>query len=122
LFILSVAQWRVDRKAFSSSFNQVMVRGFIPIFCQIADRMITKMRNEDCNGREIDIIHYTERCTISMILASSFDVFPEDMQDPDKRVDDVATATKTWVKICNLKVKKPLKINFQHFNSFKSTF
>lgn len=81
-----------------------MVRGFIPIFCQIADRMISKMRNEDVcgGGREIDIIHYTERCTISMILASSFDVFPEDMQDTDRRVDDVATATKTWVNFIQI--------------------
>lgn len=88
------SQWRNDRRSFSCSFNQVMVRGFIPIFCQIADRMIEKLKSHDLVGQEIDIIHYTERCTISMILASSFNVFPEDMENPDQRVDDVAEATK----------------------------
>lgn len=71
-----------------------MVRNFIPIFCQIADRMIEKLKSHDLVGNEIDILHFTERCTISMILASSFDVFPADMKDADKSVDDVAEATK----------------------------
>lgn len=96
LILFQDSQWRNDRRNFSCSFNQVMVRGFIPIFNEIADRMIKKLENHDLAGKEINIIHYTERCTISMILASSFDVFPDDMGDAEKRVDDVAEATKTW--------------------------
>lgn len=63
---LQDSQWRRDRRNFSASFNQVMVKGFIPIFCQIADRMIEKLNSHE--EQEIDIIHFTERCTISMIL------------------------------------------------------
>lgn len=70
-----------------------MVRGFMPIFSEIADRMIEKLKSHA--GKEVNIIHYTERCTISMILASSFNVFPDDIEDTEKRVDDVAEATKT---------------------------
>lgn len=72
-----------------------MVRGFIPIFCEIADRMIGKIKSHDEWKKEVDIIHFTERCTISMILASSFDVYPDDMKNTDQQIDNVAKATKT---------------------------
>lgn len=72
-----------------------MVRGFMPIFCQIADRMIDKLKQQDLIGKEVNIIEYTEKCTISMILASSFNVFPDDIENTEERVDDVAKATKT---------------------------
>lgn len=65
----------------------------MPIFCEIADRMIEKLKSHA--GKEVNIINYTERCTISMILASSFNVFPDDIEDTEERVNDVAEATKT---------------------------
>lgn len=40
------------------------------------------------------MIYFTERCTISMILASSFNVFPDDIDDSDGSVDKVAEAVK----------------------------
>jgi hypothetical protein len=56
--------------------------------------MIEKLKSHADTQKEFNIIHYTERCTISMILASSFNVFPGDSDDLEERVEDVAEATK----------------------------
>lgn len=71
-----------------------MVNAFTPIFCEIADRMVEKIKVNGCGKKEVNMIHFTERCTISMILASSFNVFPGDIDDSDSIVEKVAEAVK----------------------------
>ncbi|KAG5670306.1 hypothetical protein PVAND_000582 [Polypedilum vanderplanki] len=85
-------QWKRDRKNFSCSFNNVMVNAFTSIFCEIADRMVEKIKEVGCGQK--DIIYFTERCTISMILASSFNIFPNDVENNEERINEVATAVK----------------------------
>lgn len=71
-----------------------MVGFFVPIFCNIADRMIEKIKQSDFSRKEVDMMYFTERCTISMILATSFNIFPEDTEDTDKEIDRVSEAVK----------------------------
>jgi hypothetical protein len=71
-----------------------MVNAFTPIFCEIADKMVEKIKTIGCGQKEVNMIYFTERCTISMILASSFNVFPMDIDDSDDKVDKVAEAVK----------------------------
>ncbi|CAG9807506.1 unnamed protein product [Chironomus riparius] len=99
-------QWRRDRKNFSSSFNNVMVSCFVPIFCRIADRMICKIKMNDYSQKEVDMIHFTERCTISMILATSFNIFPEDIASPDEEIGRVAEAVKITSFMLSERFKK----------------
>lgn len=71
-----------------------MVSCFVPIFCRIADRMIDNIKMNDCSQKEVDMLHFTERCTISMILASSFSIFPEDVGNTNDEIGRVAEAVK----------------------------
>ena len=56
--------------------------------------MIDKIKMNDYRQKEVDMIHFTERCTISMILATSFNIFPEDIESPDEEIGRVAEAVK----------------------------
>lgn len=68
-----------------------MVREFIPVFCEISDKMVEKV-GENLELKEFDVLHYTEHCTISMIMASSFNAFPEDLKDSN--IEDIVDAMK----------------------------
>lgn len=57
-----------------------MVQNFIPTFCLIVDKTVDRLAVNHTNGEEFDIHHYTERCMVQMILASSLDIFPDDIE------------------------------------------
>lgn len=61
----------------------------------MADKTVRKIAARHLDGREFDMIHYTERCTIEMIFASSFDAFTEDVEDGERTVDMIAKCVKT---------------------------
>lgn len=72
-----------------------MVQFFIPVFSRMVDKTIEKLKNRHSDGKPFDMIHYTERCTIEMILGSSFDAYLEDVSDGDKTMDQIAGCVKT---------------------------
>jgi hypothetical protein len=72
-----------------------MVQCFVPTFCRMADKMVDKIAKNHLDGDDFDMIHYTERCTIEMIVGSSFDALVEDIDDGDAAIDRVAKCVKT---------------------------
>lgn len=72
-----------------------MIQNFFPIFCLVADKTVERIAEKYSDGEEFDIIYYTERCMVQMILASSFDIFTEDIEgDCDKEIDAIVEAIK----------------------------
>jgi hypothetical protein len=71
-----------------------MVSYFVPILSDIVDHTLDKINQRDIFGKEIDIMYFTERCTIQMILATSFDIFSSDNVNSDEITDQVAEAVK----------------------------
>lgn len=78
-----MTQWRNDRRYINPSFNASMTQNFLPIFCSISDKMVAEISANHCDGKEFDVNHYTERCLLRTILATSFDIFDEDLDEND---------------------------------------
>lgn len=64
-----------------------MVRNFMPIFCSIADKTVSKIKENHSNGEEFDIYYYTERCMVETISGTSFNIFEEDSSAGEEMID-----------------------------------
>jgi hypothetical protein len=64
-----------------------MTQNFVPVFCSIADKMVSKISANQSSGDEFDMIYYTERCLVETLLATSFDIFEEDVDKGEEKIE-----------------------------------
>lgn len=70
--------WQKDRKSLECSFMPQKVKNFVPIFAECADQMLEsleKTQDKSC----IDIFSVTSRCSLVMILSTSFGINAADV-------------------------------------------
>uniref|UniRef100_A0A182P2C3 Uncharacterized protein n=1 Tax=Anopheles epiroticus TaxID=199890 RepID=A0A182P2C3_9DIPT len=71
IFSLPAHKWRAHRKMIQPSFNQSILRGFIPLFEQKADAMVRELSQMVDKGETFDMYRFTARCTLDMIFATT---------------------------------------------------
>ncbi|XP_053660991.1 cytochrome P450 4C1-like [Anopheles marshallii] len=71
IFSLPAHKWRAHRKMIQPSFNQSILRNFIPLFEQKAEAMVCGLSEMVENGELFDIYRFTARCTLDMIFATT---------------------------------------------------
>ncbi|CAO1396485.1 unnamed protein product [Diamesa serratosioi] len=72
------SKWKHDRKIFNQSFNIQVVKNSIPTFNLATNRMIEKIANHQ--SPVLNLLEFTENCSIEMITASSLGL---DIEDPE---------------------------------------
>ncbi|XP_040159832.1 probable cytochrome P450 313a4 [Anopheles arabiensis] len=83
IFSLPADKWRAHRKLIQPSFNQSILRGFIPLFVQKTDAMMRGLGEMAEKGQPFDVYRFTARCTLDMIFATTLGT---DMHIQDKPV------------------------------------
>ncbi|XP_053671698.1 cytochrome P450 4g15-like [Anopheles nili] len=71
IFSLPAHKWRIHRKVIQPSFNQSILRSFIPLFEQKANVMVHSLDAMAEQGEPFDIYRCTARCTLDMIFATT---------------------------------------------------
>uniref|UniRef100_A0A182VYV1 Cytochrome P450 n=1 Tax=Anopheles minimus TaxID=112268 RepID=A0A182VYV1_9DIPT len=71
IFSLPAHKWRAHRKMIQPAFNQSILRGFIPLFEQKADAMVSALSEMFDKDQTFDIYRFTARCTLDMIFATT---------------------------------------------------
>ena len=56
--------------------------------------MVSKIAANHSNGEEFDLNRYTERCLVQMILASSFNIITENVEDGDNKIEHLVEVVK----------------------------
>lgn len=83
-----------------------MVQNFVQTFCLVADKTVERIAANYADGETFDVNHYTERCMVKMILASSFDIFTEDIEvDGEAEIDNIVESVKLYVEISKSQFK-----------------
>jgi hypothetical protein len=71
-----------------------MTQSFVPLFCSIADKMVSKISANHSSGDEFDMIYYTERCLVETLLATSFHIFEEDVDNGEEKIEYFVNAVR----------------------------
>uniref|UniRef100_A0A182Y5A0 Uncharacterized protein n=1 Tax=Anopheles stephensi TaxID=30069 RepID=A0A182Y5A0_ANOST len=71
IFSLPAYKWRAHRKMIQPTFNQSILRGFIPLFEEKAEVMVRALGEMVETGHAFDIYRFTARCTLDMIFATT---------------------------------------------------
>lgn len=71
--------WQKDRKALECLFMPQIVKGFVPIFVDCADQMLESLKTID-DKNCVDIFSVTSRCSLTMVLSTSFGMSAANVQ------------------------------------------
>ncbi|XP_065094392.1 probable cytochrome P450 313a4 [Ochlerotatus camptorhynchus] len=70
LFTAKYHIWKEARKRLNPTFNQRIIRGFVPIFAKCADKMVARL-SEYSDGETVNIHKYTALCTLEMACGTT---------------------------------------------------
>lgn len=56
--------------------------------------MVLKIATNHSNAEEFDLNQYTERCLVQMILASSFNIMTEQVEDGENKIEHLVGVVK----------------------------
>ncbi|XP_049278494.1 cytochrome P450 4C1-like isoform X2 [Anopheles funestus] len=71
IFSLPAHKWRVHRKLIQPTFNQSILRSFIPVFEKKAETLVLRLSELAEKDQPFDIYRFTAKCTLDMIFATT---------------------------------------------------
>ncbi|XP_021701726.1 probable cytochrome P450 313a4 [Aedes aegypti] len=97
LFTAKYHVWKPARKRLNPAFNLRIIHGFVPIMARCAQKMAARL-NKYPDGATVDIIKYTNMCTLEMICGTTMgsDVLNRDGKEEFKRGLDGAFNGAAW--------------------------
>jgi cytochrome P450 len=80
--LLSDDSWENHRKILEYSFTQDVIQSFVPTFIESTDKMLETL-DELEDKTKVDIFKITSRCSLTMVLSTSFGLSATEVQFSD---------------------------------------
>lgn len=76
--------WQIQRKHLECSFQPKIIQSFTSTFAECADQMIDSLTKQVVTNDSVDIFSVTSRCSLTMVLATSFGLSAAEVEFSDE--------------------------------------